>query len=246
MMTRPMMISSCHHNWQSRTSLYKTTECSSVLLRTITMRSATTWHLPVLVSIIWSLVHLVYAAIHELLLLTMLPMLPWRWKLELKHLSITSCSTVVLYMEVRDFCPKLSLQNQLNIYFVTSRQYRLGIASLKNVFRSFLTHSKKLLWNFKNFLFSQIFYWLHDWLTDSLTPLLMHLDKRNSITAKAIGSISSLFNVSSSGDVPFRQPLQLQCYYHGSTKAHLCTPSLSPLPRRWQLAVHALWLRCET
>jgi len=42
-------------------------------------------------------------------------------------------------------CPKLSPQNQLNIYFVTFRQYRLGIAKLKNVFRSFLTYSKKLL-----------------------------------------------------------------------------------------------------
>jgi len=55
-----------------------------------------------------------------------------------------------------------SSQNQLTIYFVTSRQYRLGIAKLKNVFRSFLTYSKNLLRNFKNFLFSQI-------STDSLT-----------------------------------------------------------------------------
>ena len=55
-------------------------------------------------------------------------------------------------------CPKSSLQTKLNIYFVTSRQYRLGIAKLKNVFRLFLTHSKKLLQNFKNFLFTRIFY----------------------------------------------------------------------------------------
>ena len=58
----------------------------------------------------------------------------------------------------------VSLQNQLNIYFVTSRQYRLGIVKLKNVFRSFLTH---LLRNFKNFLSNFL---LTDWLT-----------KRNSI-----------------------------------------------------------------
>ena len=32
--------------------------------------------------------------------------------------------------------------HQLNIYFVISRQHRLGIAKLKYVFRSFLTHSK--------------------------------------------------------------------------------------------------------
>ena len=41
--------------------------------------------------------------------------------------TATHYSAVVLYieiMEVRDFLP----QNQLNIYFVKSRQYRLGIA----------------------------------------------------------------------------------------------------------------------
>jgi len=36
--------------------------------------------------------------------------------------------------------------------------------------------------------------------------------------------ISSLFNVASSRDVPFHQPLQLQCLHHGSTKAYLCSP----------------------
>ena len=56
----------------------------------------------------------------------------------------------------------------------------------------------------------------------------MSLDKCNSITAKAIGLISSLFNVASSGDVPFCQPLQLQCSYHGSTKAHLCSALFLP------------------
>jgi len=134
--------------------------------------------------------------------------------------------TVYRIMEVRDFCPKLSPQNQLSIYLVTSRQYRLGIAKLKNVFRSFLTHSRKLLQNFKSFLFSHIFYlvkFFTDCMTDSL-PLLMRSDKRNSITIKAIGLISSLFNVASPQDVRFRQPLQLQCSYHGSTKAHLCSP----------------------
>ena len=50
----------------------------------------------------------------------------------------------------------------------------------------------------------------------------MPSDKRNSITAKAMGLISSLFNVASSRDVPFRQPLQLQSSHHGFTKAYLC------------------------
>ena len=58
-----------------------------------------------------------------------------------------SYSRVVLYIGSRRLgisCPIISPQNQLDIYLVTSRQYRLGIAKLKNVFRSFLTHSKKL------------------------------------------------------------------------------------------------------
>ena len=80
----------------------------------------------------------------------------------------------------------------------------------------------KLLWNFKNFLFSFL---LTDYLT-YLTDYLMPSDKRNSITTRAMGSISSLFNIASSRDVPFRQPLVLQLQYshHGSTKAYLCSP----------------------
>ena len=39
-----------------------------------------------------------------------------------------------------------------------------------------------------------------------------------------MGSISSLFNITSSRDVPFHQPLQLQYLHHGSTKAYLCSP----------------------
>jgi len=46
--------------------------------------------------------------------------------------------------------------------------------------------------------------------------------------AKATGLISSLFNVASSGDMPFHQPQQLQCF-HGFTEAYLCSP-LSSIP----------------
>ena len=41
---------------------------------------------------------------------------------------------------------------------------------------------------------------------------------------KAAGLISSLFNVTLSGDVPFRQSQQLQCLHHGPTEAYLCSP----------------------
>jgi len=75
-----------------------------------------------------------------------------------------------------------------------------------------------------------------DWLTDYLMPS----DKRNSITTKAMGLISSLLNVASSRDVLFCQLQQLQCSHHGSTKVYLCSPFLSPLLSRWQFVVAAL------
>ena len=52
----------------------------------------------------------------------------------------------------------------------------------------------------------------------------MPSDKRNSITAKATGLISSLFNVASARDVPFRQLQQLQCICHGATFVLLKDP----------------------
>ena len=59
--------------------------------------------------------------------------------------------------------------------------------------------------------------------------------------------ISSLINFASSWDVPFCQLQQLQHLHHGSIKAYVpLFPFLSPLPRRWRFAVHALWLQCET
>ena len=42
------------------------------------------------------------------------------------------------------FVPKIPPQNQLNIYFVTSKQDWLGIAKPKNVFRSAINPSTKL------------------------------------------------------------------------------------------------------
>jgi len=55
----------------------------------------------------------------------------------------------------------------------------------------------------------------------------MPSDKRNSIMAQATGLISSLFNVASSGDVPFCQSQRLQRFYHGFTEAYLCSPLCS-------------------
>ena len=67
----------------------------------------------------------------------------------------------------------------------------------------------------------------------------MPSDKWNSTATNAMGQISSLFNV----EMPhFHQLLQLQCLHHGSTKASLCSPFLSPPPWRWQFAFAASWL----
>jgi len=60
--------------------------------------------------------------------------------------SIGIKGKVVLYIgiiKVRDFGPKLSPQNQLEIYFLTVWEYWLGIAKPKNVFRLILNPSDK-------------------------------------------------------------------------------------------------------
>ena len=46
-------------------------------------------------------------------------------------------------MKVKGFWPKLSSQNQLDIYFLTVWEYWLGIAKPKNVLKSILNPSTK-------------------------------------------------------------------------------------------------------
>jgi len=94
-------------------------------------------------------------------------------------------------------------------------------------------NSKPSCYESLKFLFNRFFYWL----TDSLTISLMPSDKHNLITTETMGLISSPFNVASSQDMPFCKLQHLQCSHHGPTKAYLCSPFLSPLPRRWQFAV---------
>ena len=69
--------------------------------------------------------------------------------------------------KVWDFLPQQITTKQLTIYFVISRQYWLGTAKPKNVFRSIINPSTKLMWNFNLTEFSTN--WLIDWLTDWLT-----------------------------------------------------------------------------
>ena len=52
----------------------------------------------------------------------------------------------------------------------------------------------------------------------------MPLGKCNSITAKAMGLIFSLFDVASSRDMPFGIPQYVQCTHHGLTFVLLCVP----------------------
>ena len=50
----------------------------------------------------------------------------------------------------------------------------------------------------------------------------MPSDKRNSITAKAMGLIFSPFDVASAREVPFGIPQYIQCILHGLTSVLLC------------------------
>ena len=54
--------------------------------------------------------------------------------------------------------------------------------------------------------------------------LPMASDKRNSIMAKAMGLIFSLFDVTSAQQVPFGIPQYVQCILHGLTSVLLCVP----------------------
>jgi len=49
-------------------------------------------------------------------------------------------------------------------------------------------------------------------------------NKRNSITAKAMGLIFSLFDVASARDVPFGTLQYVQCILQGFTSVLLCVP----------------------
>ena len=149
----------------------------------------------------------------------------------------------------------LDNSNQLNFYFVTSRQYWSGIAKLKNVN---INLSTKFIWNFRNFLCNKFFPnfltdwrregrtdgrmdWLTDGRTDGLTDWLTDW-----LTYNALGK-HTLFNVTSSWDVPFLQSQQLPGLHHSSTNFVLLgTPFLSPLPHKLQFTIRTLWLQCKT
>ena len=52
----------------------------------------------------------------------------------------------------------------------------------------------------------------------------MPSDKHNSIMAKAMGLIFSLFDITSAQEVPFGIPQYVQCILHGLTSVLLCVP----------------------
>ena len=65
--------------------------------------------------------------------------------------------------------PKISPKNQLNIYFVTGRQYWLGTAKPKNVFRSTLSFAPSC---FEILKISYLTEFSTDWLSDAFGFLL--------------------------------------------------------------------------
>ena len=117
-------------------------------------------------------------------------------------IKLSSYFTVVLYigiMKVEEFWSKNIATKPANFFILTVGKYWLGISKPKNVFRSTINTSTKLVWNF-DFLLTD---WLIDWQTDWLTDKLMPSDKCNYTMAKAAGLISSLFNVTLSQVVSF-------------------------------------------
>ena len=65
----------------------------------------------------------------------------------------------------------------------------------------------------------------------------MPSDKRNSITAKAMGSIFSLFGVASACQMPFGIPQYIQYILHGLTGVLLCVPFIFADSEKCQLAI---------
>ena len=91
---------------------------------------------------------------------------------------------------------------------------------------------------------------LTDWFIPLLTYLITYLlCLQTNMNWQALWLEFSLFNVTLSKDLPFRQLQPLQHLHYGSTKAYifglLCAPVPSPLSRRW-ITVCALWLQCKT
>ena len=61
----------------------------------------------------------------------------------------------------------------------------------------------------------------------------MPSDKRNSITAKAMGLIFSLFDIPLARQVPFGIPQYIQCILHGLTRVLLCVPFIFADSKKW-------------
>ena len=62
-------------------------------------------------------------------------------------------------------------------------------------------------------------------------------DKCNSITAKAMGLIISLFDATLAQEVPFGIPQYVQCVLHGLTSVLLCVPYIITDRKSVDLAV---------
>ena len=67
--------------------------------------------------------------------------------------------------------------------------------------------------------------------------MLSGLGMRNLITAKAMGLIFSLFDITLSQDVPFYQPQYVQCMHHGLSFVLLSVPFVVADSPRCQFAV---------
>ena len=65
----------------------------------------------------------------------------------------------------------------------------------------------------------------------------MASDKRNLITAKAMGLIFSLFNIASAQQVPFGILQYVQCILYGLTSVLLCVPFIFAGSKKYRFGV---------
>ena len=115
-------------------------------------------------------------------------------------------------------------------------QHWLGLAKSKNVFRSTLDPSNKLLWNFKiSYLTKFSTNWLTNYVTDQLTNWFLQPSICNLRMERFTGLISSLLDVASSQDVPFCQLQQSHSKHHGATFVFLYSSCSSSF--HWQCYV---------
>ena len=131
-----------------------------------------------------------------------------------------TCYCILGIMEIWVFLAKQITQKPASQYHPG---ILAGITKPKSAFSRILKASNKLLQNLK-----KIIQW-NFLLTNCLPaspPARLPSGKHNSIMAKTVGLIFSLFDIASSRDVLFGISQYIQCTHHGLTFILICVPFL--------------------